>query len=59
MADALLIDKIDGDRLALAAAGAWTSANAGALERQIDAAARQYNAVRQVGIDMVAGLSKK
>jgi phospholipid/cholesterol/gamma-HCH transport system permease protein len=57
MADALLIDKIDGDRLALAAAGAWTSANAGALERQIEAAARQHNAVRQVGIDM-AGVER-
>ena len=57
MADALLIDKIDGDRLALAAAGAWTSANAGALERQIDVAARQYNAVRQVAINM-AGVER-
>jgi phospholipid/cholesterol/gamma-HCH transport system permease protein len=57
MADALLIDKLDGDRLALAAAGAWTSANAGALERQIDTAARQHNAVRQVAIDM-AGVER-
>ncbi len=57
MADALLIDKLDGDRLALAAAGAWTSANAGALERQIDTAARQHDAVRQVAIDM-AGVER-
>ena len=54
MAHALLIDKIDGDRLALAATGAWTSQNAGALERQIETAAQQYDAVRQVAIDMGA-----
>jgi phospholipid/cholesterol/gamma-HCH transport system permease protein len=54
MADALLVDKIDGDRLALAAAGAWTSQNAGLLERQIETAARQYDGVRRVAIDMGA-----
>ena len=54
MAHALLIDKIDGDRLALAGVGAWTSQNAGALERQIETAAQQYDAVRQVAIDMGA-----
>src|SRR3569832_1655983 len=52
MADALLIDRTEGDTLRLAAAGAWTSTNARPLELEIDAAARRHAAVKQVAIDM-------
>jgi phospholipid/cholesterol/gamma-HCH transport system permease protein len=52
MADALLIDTTKGDSLRLAAAGAWTSANAGVLEREIAAAASRHGAAKRVAIDM-------
>jgi phospholipid/cholesterol/gamma-HCH transport system permease protein len=54
MAEALLIDTADGDSLRLAAAGAWTSQNAGALEQRIAAAATQHGAAKRVAIDMGA-----
>jgi phospholipid/cholesterol/gamma-HCH transport system permease protein len=54
MADALLIDKIDGESLALAGAGAWTLQNAGTLERAIETAAERHASARQVAIDMAA-----
>src|SRR5689334_21892081 len=52
MADALLIDRIDGDSLALAGAGAWTLSNAGLLERAVETASERHAGVRQVAIDM-------
>src|SRR3569623_1956003 len=54
MADALLIDTADGESLRLAGAGAWTSANAGALEQQIATAASRHGAAKTVAIDMGA-----
>jgi phospholipid/cholesterol/gamma-HCH transport system permease protein len=54
MADALLIDRIDGDSLALAGAGAWTLQNAGTLDRAVETAAQRHASVRQVAIDMGA-----
>ncbi|MGN6572620.1 MAG: ABC transporter permease [Pseudolabrys sp.] len=52
MADALLIDKAEGETLRIAAAGAWTSINARPLELEIDAAARRHADAKQVAIDM-------
>jgi phospholipid/cholesterol/gamma-HCH transport system permease protein len=54
MADALLIDTMQGDSLRLAAAGAWTSANAGALEQQIANASTRHGTAKRVAIDMGA-----
>jgi phospholipid/cholesterol/gamma-HCH transport system permease protein len=54
MADALLIDSIDGEELRLAAAGAWTAQNARPLEAQIEAAARRHASATKVAIDMAA-----
>jgi len=54
MAEALLIDTSEGESLRLAAAGAWTSANAGALEQQIATAASRHGAAKRVAIDMGA-----
>jgi phospholipid/cholesterol/gamma-HCH transport system permease protein len=54
MAEALLMDRSEGDSLRLAAAGAWTSANAGALEQQIATAATRHGAAKRVAIDMGA-----
>ncbi len=48
----LLEGTTDGDRLRLAGAGAWTNANARALESEIDAAARRYSGVKAMAIDM-------
>ncbi len=54
MPDALLIDTMQGDSLRLAAAGAWTSANAGALEQQIANASTRHETAKRVAIDMGA-----
>lgn len=48
----LLEGTADGDRLRLAGAGAWTSANARQLESLIDTTARRHAAVKAVAIDM-------
>ena len=52
MADALLIDKTEGDVLRLSAAGAWTSTNARPLEQEIAATTDRHTTVKQVAIDM-------
>ena len=57
MSDTLLNEKADGDRLRLAAGGAWTASNARLLESQIDHAAKSNNGVKRVDID-VAGIKR-
>lgn len=54
MTGSLLHGTLQGDRLHLAAAGAWVSQNAGSLEAQINTAARRHPEVKQVDIDMRA-----
>jgi phospholipid/cholesterol/gamma-HCH transport system permease protein len=52
--DQFLHETLDGDRLAVAGAGAWTAANAGALEMQVIGLNRRYPGVKTVAIDMAA-----
>jgi phospholipid/cholesterol/gamma-HCH transport system permease protein len=52
VSDTLLDGKAEGERLALAASGAWVAQNAGQLEYAIDGAARQNGGVKRVQIDM-------
>ena len=54
MTSSLLHGTLQGDRLHLAAAGAWVSQNAGSLEAQINTAARRHPDVKHVDIDMHA-----
>jgi len=54
MTGSLLHGTLQGDRLHLAAAGAWVSQNAGSLEAQINTAARRHPDVKHVDIDMHA-----
>jgi phospholipid/cholesterol/gamma-HCH transport system permease protein len=54
MTNSLLHGTLQGDRLHLAAAGAWVSQNAGSLEVQINTAARRHPEVKHVDIDMRA-----
>jgi phospholipid/cholesterol/gamma-HCH transport system permease protein len=54
MPEALLIETMQGDSLRLAAAGAWTSANAGALEQRIAAATTRHGAAKRLAVDMGA-----
>src|SRR6476469_279353 len=54
MTRSLLHGTLQGDRLHLAAAGAWVSQNAGSLEAQINTAARRHPDVKHVDIDMRA-----
>ncbi len=54
MTSSLLHGTLQGDRLHLAAAGAWVSQNAGSLEAQINTAARRHPDVKHVDIDMRA-----
>ena len=56
MTSSLLHGTLQGDRLHLAAAGAWVSQNAGSLEAQINTAARRHPDVKHVDIDMRAVL---
>jgi len=53
----LLTGRLDGERLALAAGGAWTAERAGEIERIIDDTARRYHDVRNVDIDL-AGIER-
>jgi phospholipid/cholesterol/gamma-HCH transport system permease protein len=57
VSEALLQGAQDGGRLKLAAGGAWTAANAHALESMIDAETRRPDAIMQVDIDM-AGVER-
>ena len=52
MSDTLLDGKAEGERLALAASGAWVAQNAGQLEYAIDGAALRNGDVKRVQIDM-------
>ncbi len=52
MSGALLQGTAQGDRLKLAAAGAWTSANARTLEGLIDSETRRSGKLKRVDIDM-------
>ena len=47
-----LTSTLKGERLELAAAGAWTAVHANALERLVDSAASNLGAARQLAIDM-------
>jgi phospholipid/cholesterol/gamma-HCH transport system permease protein len=55
--ETLLEDEVSGDRLTLAATGAWIAVNAHGLEDRIGAVDRRYPAVKHVAIDM-AGVQK-
>jgi phospholipid/cholesterol/gamma-HCH transport system permease protein len=57
VSDTLLEGKAEGERLALAASGAWVAQNAGQLEHDIDGAARRNGGVKRVRIDM-AGVER-
>src|SRR5579872_751533 len=57
MNDALLESTTEGERLRLAAAGAWTAQHARALEARIDAETRKPDAITRVVIDM-AGIER-
>jgi phospholipid/cholesterol/gamma-HCH transport system permease protein len=50
--EALLDDRVQGDRLALAGAGAWIAVNAHGLEASIEALIKKYPAIKSVAIDM-------
>src|SRR5712691_7797134 len=52
MSETLLQGTAQGDRLKLAAAGAWTSANARTLEALIDGETRRSGRLKRVDIDM-------
>ena len=52
MSDTLLQGTAQGDRLKLAAAGEWISANAGTLEALIDGQTRRSGRLKRVDIDM-------
>jgi phospholipid/cholesterol/gamma-HCH transport system permease protein len=52
VSETLLEGVQDGERLRLAATGAWTAENARNLETVIDAETRRQDAIRQVDIDM-------
>jgi phospholipid/cholesterol/gamma-HCH transport system permease protein len=53
----LLDEKADGERLRLAAGGAWIAVNAHELESQIDHATKRNGGVKRVDIDM-AGVER-
>ena len=52
MSDTLLDEKAEGERLRLAAGGAWIAKNARSLEKQIEHAGRHNDGVKRVDIDM-------
>lgn len=52
MSNRLLEGTTEGDRLKLAAGGAWIAENARPLETQIDGATRRYRKAKHVDIDM-------
>jgi phospholipid/cholesterol/gamma-HCH transport system permease protein len=49
---ALLMGTVDGERLALAATGAWTAERATELEKIVDEAAQRYRNAKSVEIDL-------
>jgi len=52
VSDTLLDEKAEGERLRLAAGGAWIAKNARSLEKQIEHAGRHNDGVKRVDIDM-------
>ena len=52
MGEILLTSKLKGERLELAAAGAWTAAHAGELEALVDCVASEAPHAKKVSIDM-------
>ncbi|HEU5019057.1 MAG TPA: ABC transporter permease [Pseudolabrys sp.] len=54
MSDTLLQGSTEGDRLRLAAGGAWIAENARRLESQVDGEIQRHDAARRVDIDMGA-----
>jgi phospholipid/cholesterol/gamma-HCH transport system permease protein len=52
LSDASLTGTVDGERVALAAAGTWTAERAAELEQMVDAAAGRYEKARSVDIDL-------
>ena len=52
MSNRLLEGNTEGDRLTLTAGGAWIAENASPLESEVNNAARRYDTVKQVDIDM-------
>ncbi len=52
MSAATLTGTVDGERLALAALGAWTAENAAELEPIVEEAAHRYRGARAVDIDL-------
>jgi phospholipid/cholesterol/gamma-HCH transport system permease protein len=52
MSAATLTGTVDGERLALAALGAWTAENAAELEPIVEQAAHRYRGARAVDIDL-------
>jgi phospholipid/cholesterol/gamma-HCH transport system permease protein len=57
VSDTLLDEKAEGERLRLAAGGAWIAKNARVLEKQIEHAGRHNGGVKRVDIDM-AGVDR-
>jgi phospholipid/cholesterol/gamma-HCH transport system permease protein len=49
---AALTGTVEGERVSLAATGVWTAERAAELERMVDEAARRYESVRSVDIDL-------
>ena len=49
---AAITGTVDGERVALAATGAWTAERAADLETIVDAAARRYEDARSIDIDL-------
>ena len=52
MTAAAITGRVEGDRVALAATGAWTADAAVALESIVEEAARHYQAARRIDIDL-------
>ena len=52
MVESLLKSQLNGERLELAAGGAWTAANASELETLVDRAAGDAAQAKSVSIDM-------
>ncbi len=52
MSAATINVRVEGDRVALAATGAWTAEAAATLESLVDETARRYQAARRIDIDL-------
>ena len=52
MSAAAITGRVEGDRVALAATGAWTAEAAAALESIVEETARRYQAARRIDIDL-------